>query len=89
MLGERGRENARRTRVWQDRLNARRFEEKAGRCYRTVQSISWLEVYSETHDVYLKQERRYEEMYRTALFSTGTSCFSGTSLTKPDFYWLV
>ncbi len=42
---------------------------------RTVQIMSWLEVYSETRDVYLKQEQRYEEMYRTALFSIGTSCF--------------
>ncbi len=42
---------------------------------RTVQIMSWLEVYSETRDVYLKQEQRYEEMYRTALYSIGTSCF--------------
>lgn len=53
MLGERGRGNARRPRVWRDRLNARRFEGKAGRGDRIMQSMSWLEVYSETHDVYL------------------------------------
>lgn len=51
---------------------ARRFEGKAGRRNRTVQSMSWLEVYSETHDVCLKQEHRNEEIYRTALFRTGT-----------------
>lgn len=72
MLGERGRGNNRQTRVWQ----GRRFEGKTMKTPENRKASYGLKCVPETHDVYLKQECKNEEMYRRALFRTGTSCFS-------------